>query len=374
MIDFLNSVKSLIKLEKIHTDSHIFKLHYKFTVILLIVFSILLTSKQYFGDPIKCQLEKDDRNSVIETYCWISGTHILMSSLTAKSPLSGLGNYAHHPVGKIIETDEIKVQKYYQWVCIVYCFQALLFYIPRYLWKTWESGRMRLLVKDLGGPLISSSWNPISKERLVNYFLSGHYTHNCYAIRFAICELLNLINVVAQIFLMDWFLSGNFTTYGIAIASFITNSDSDMVNPMSRIFPKITKCSFHKFGPSGNIENRDALCVLPLNIVNEKLFMFLWFWFCILTILSIYEMFYRIVVLLSKTVRMYLLMAQANYLSRKNAHLIVHKMSFGDVFILSLLGKNLNPLIYKELLTAIAASFGEKPLIKGYETDITITV
>lgn len=46
--------------------------------------------------------------------------------------------------------EQITTQKYYQWVCIVFCFQALLFYIPRYLWKTWEGGLLRTLIKDLG--------------------------------------------------------------------------------------------------------------------------------------------------------------------------------------------------------------------------------
>ena len=30
----------------------------------------------------------------------------------------------------------------------------------------------------------------------------------------------------------------------------------------------MTKCTFHKFGTSGNIEKHDALCILPLNIGN----------------------------------------------------------------------------------------------------------
>lgn len=81
MIDFLNSFKSLIKLEKIHTDNNIFKLHYKFTVIMLIVFSILLTSKQYFGDPINCDFEAV-RKDVIDTYCWIYGTYIVHKTLS----------------------------------------------------------------------------------------------------------------------------------------------------------------------------------------------------------------------------------------------------------------------------------------------------
>lgn len=77
--------------------------------------------------------------------------------------LPGLGNYVppsnnkKQVKGPWEETmkpagpdDLVISQKYYQWVCIVFCFQALLFYIPRYLWKNWEGGRLRLLVKDLG--------------------------------------------------------------------------------------------------------------------------------------------------------------------------------------------------------------------------------
>ena len=28
----------------------------------------------------------------------------------------------------------------------------------------------------------------------------------------------------------------------------------------------MTKCTFHKFGTSGEIEKHDAMCILPLNI------------------------------------------------------------------------------------------------------------
>ncbi len=33
---------------------------------------------------------------------------------------------------------------------------------------------------------------------------------------------------------------------------------------------QVTKCSFQKFGASGTIERLDGLCVLPINIINEK--------------------------------------------------------------------------------------------------------
>lgn len=54
--------------------------------------------------------------------------------------MGGLGNH----VGK-----EIYRLLFYQWICLLLCIQALLFYVPRHLWKTWEAGRLSQLVSDL---------------------------------------------------------------------------------------------------------------------------------------------------------------------------------------------------------------------------------
>ena len=60
----------------------------------------------------------------------------------------------------------------------------------------------------------------------------------------------------------------------------------------------MTKCTFHKFGPSGTVEKFDGLCVLPLNIINEKIYVFLWFWFIILTVITGMQVIYRFVLVL----------------------------------------------------------------------------
>ena len=49
----------------------------------------------------------------------------------------------------------------------------------------------------------------------------------------------------------------------------------------------MTKCTFHKYGTSGNIENHDVLCILPLNIVNEKIYLILWLWYILLILSSV---------------------------------------------------------------------------------------
>lgn len=166
---------------------------------------------------------------------------------------------------------------------------------------------------------------------------------------------------------MDWFLSNQFSGFGIALATF------SGINPMTKVFPKLTKCTYHKFGPSGSKETRDALCVLPLNVVNEKLFIFLWFWLYVLAILSAFALLYRALVLFIPRFRIYLLMAQARYISRTYAEVIIRRLSFGDYFVLYQLGKNLNPLVYKDLVNAMGSTLMDKSSL-SYNPEITMPV
>ena len=42
------------------------------------------------------------------------------------------------------------------------------------------------------------------------------------------------------------------------------------------------------------LQKFDAMCLLPLNMVNEKVFLVLWFWFIILTTCSALALIYRL--------------------------------------------------------------------------------
>ena len=55
-LDVFTSVRYLLKPEEICIDNWIFKLHYRITVLFLLASSAIGVSKQYFGDPINCQV------------------------------------------------------------------------------------------------------------------------------------------------------------------------------------------------------------------------------------------------------------------------------------------------------------------------------
>ena len=55
-------------------------------------------------------------------------------------------------------------------------------------------------------------------------------------------------------------------------------------NPMCRAFPRVAACDYHRFGPGGNSAGINALCILALNIINDKVFVVIWWWFLFLAI------------------------------------------------------------------------------------------
>jgi hypothetical protein len=220
----------------------------------------------------------------------------------------------------------------------------------RYLWKNWEGGKCRMLVQDMNVPIVDSDTKKDRIKLLVDYFTINRHNHEFYAIKFFVCELLNFINVVGQIYFMDFFLGGEFTTYGSDVLAMTEEEPELRMDPMSRVFPKVTKCTFHKFGPSGTVEKFDGLCVLPLNIINEKIYVFLWFWFIIVAAISGIQLIYRLFCLFVPRMREMLLRARARLAPMYQVETVCRRQGMGDWFLLYQLGKNIDPLVFKEFI------------------------
>lgn len=106
--------------------------------------------------------------------------------------------------------------------------------------------------------------------------LASFKTHNGYSFGYFFCELLNFLNVILNMFMVDKFLGGTFLKYGTEVIKFSNMQQENRTDPMIEIFPRLTKCTFHKYGPGGSLQNHDTLCLLALNILNEKIYVFLW--------------------------------------------------------------------------------------------------
>lgn len=147
---------------------------------------------------------------------------------------------------------------------------------------------------------------------------------------------------------MDSFLDGEFLTYGTEVINFAQRDQEDRVDPMIYLFPRMTKCTFYKFGVSGEVERHDALCILPLNIVNEKIYIFLWFWFIILAVLTSLLIVYRIFIIISRKFRIFLFKQHYRRIKPKDIETVTRTCSLGNWYMLYLIGVNIDTGIFSE--------------------------
>lgn len=126
MIDIFRGLKSLIKVNHIKTDSPVFRLHYSITVMVLMSFSLIVTTRQYVGNPIDCIHTKDVPEDVLNTFCWIHSTYTMKHLFTKKVgeevAYPGVGTSQLEKIGN--QRPEPKVYRYYQWVCFCLFFQV----------------------------------------------------------------------------------------------------------------------------------------------------------------------------------------------------------------------------------------------------------
>lgn len=115
-----------------------------------------------------------------------------------------------------------------------------------------------MLVQEVNIPFVSEDVKDSRKTILVNYFIENFHLQNFYAYRFFACEILNFVNVIGQIYFVDFFLDGEFSTYGLDVIKFLSMDQDQRVDPMSRVFPTLTKCTFYEYGPGGTIQTFDS--------------------------------------------------------------------------------------------------------------------
>lgn len=348
MLDLFLGLKRLVKRRTIHIDNAVFRLHWFLTSLILIAASMIVTARQYVGSPIDCLQTDDIPVSVLNTYCWIHSTFTIPEAFHKK-----VGVEVAHPGIENTRAGDLTVIKkhyaYYQWVCFALFFQGVLFYLPYYLWKLWEGNLMRSISMGMQIAIVTDEEKG-HKKRIITDYLYLHLTHHrIYALKYFLCEVLCLVNVVGQMYFMDWFFDGEFLEYGWKVIKFLQKDQEERLDPMIFIFPRMTKCTFHDYGYSGDVQRHDALCMLPLNVVNEKIYVFIWFWFLFLAFLLCLVILYRLFIYVARGLRPYFLHARCRLSSAQDLEAICRRGNIGDWFVFYMLGSNLDPIIMREI-------------------------
>lgn len=371
----LEPLKNYTKFSKLWIDNFVFRLHCKLSVLILFGSCIIVTMGQVFGDPIDCIVDNEIPDGVMDTYCWIHSTFTI-PKLIPQDPNQLHPVYPHPGVGPVPQQsyeEEVVTHKFYQWVAFTLLFQGLCFLLPYQLWKYLEHGKLASIitindlkhsVTDARMPWFPKEYNYLDTKKtnvavakMKDYFLvktSFHKKSN-YFLSFIICEVLNFLNVILQIVFLDVFFQGVFSTFGADVLSMSQNDPEERDDPLNRIFPKVTKCSFNKYGPSGTVEIYDGLCILSLNIINEKIYILLWFWFVLLSTISAIQLVWRVLSLMSARTRAFMLRNQSNFLAlQDDINYCCAKLSHGDWFVMMKIGENIDAHLFARLIKEVA--------------------
>ncbi|CAH8539455.1 unnamed protein product [Schistosoma rodhaini] len=318
--EFLGYIQSFSVCNFVGFEDLADRANFQWNVIVLLLCMVLVTMRQYFMTPLVCYLPTTvsgvNADSYITNLCWIEGTF----------PINLTSGIVPH---KLQEWDALRPQQmnYYQWVPLVLGLQAILYYIPRIIWSIFTYNRTGTDLQNLirQANLISKE-DGEKRQKMVQHiaktlelllfnrreyrttdtlgasfrrsmaFMPGKRHGNNLVYVYLTIKLLYSIVGFFQLYLMYFFLRFNsyegYWLFGYRILSDIIHGKQWTE---TQVFPRVGMCR-HTLQHVGASNTLFAQCVLPINMLNEKIYIFLFFFLgsvMIMTMLSIPLWLYR---------------------------------------------------------------------------------
>jgi len=193
-------------------------------------------------------------------------------------------------------------------------------------------------------------------------------------------KLLFLVNVVGQLFALNLFLGQDFHLFGIEVLRAMIAGYDWTTSPR---FPRVTLCDF-RIRRLANVQRYTVQCVLPINLFNEKIFLFVWFWMATvaaLTALSLCMWVARVAFHVDRHryVRHHLRLmdrlhdGRAESTRRQVIGFVDHYLQPDGVFVLRMIGHNTNSLTVTELLCSLWDYYRSKGMVSDLERPVSGT-
>lgn len=380
------------------------RLNYKYTVILFVIFSIVVSNKQFGSEQI---------------VCWSPG-HFVQNYVNYVNQVCWVSNTFYASMDEHLSKDrpdrKSRVLKYYQWVPFILLFQAFLFYTPRLLWRALST-KSGLNIANLvqAARSYQSSEKFHDRDKIMLYMIKSidqySYTRRkrkggiskkcdcdiqqlCFTDASCCCcagsssssggsgaqggaiggtylvvlyffiKILYLSNSIGQLFLLNILLGHeNFHLYGVEIVQNILagRDASDSV-----YFPRVTMCDF-KVRDVAQVHTYTVQCVLPINLFNEKVFMFVWFWLAFVSFVNFYDLIAWILRCFFSNVR-YQYIKYRIELMQQESHLrkfickdfVFRYLQQDGCMVLRLVAMNSSDLVCSELINELWRKYTEK--------------
>ena len=204
----------------------------------------------------------------------------------------------------------------------------------------------------------------------------GRRFGNYLVVLYLFCKIIFIANVIGQLFALNAFLGTDFNFYGIDVLTQLGTGSDWTASPR---FPRVTMCDF-KIRRLGNVQRYTVQCVLPINLFNEKIYLFIWFWMVFIAAMTVFSLLLWAMRCVFRKDRQRYIKKHLNLLDKlknendkKMVPKFVHQYLRQDgVFVLRLVGHNTNAITVTEFVCSLWDSFRTKPLIeiKDNDTDV----
>ena len=239
------------------------------------------------------------------------------------------------------------------------CINALIFRIPHVIWKTMEGGLMNeFCSKEAKANL---SINETLLKNYCGYFGKIKGTKTNYYIWFLACQCLNIVMTAFNFVLNDNFLDGNFKSYGSDVYHYSQLSETEakninMTDPKCNAFPTKVNCEMKFVAKTGSISDASGFCILSQNIINEKIYLVLWFWFVLLLLIGSLQILFEVALIFMPALRSALISSLiGTHLSSNMKRYLLQNCSLGDWFLLYQIGKNCDKYFFYQFMETLAA-------------------
>ncbi|KAK0424984.1 hypothetical protein QR680_008964 [Steinernema hermaphroditum] len=270
-------------------EDFIDRLNYQYTPIVMGACASVLFAKVYLGLSIQCFTKaqfKGTWNAYTHDYCLIENTYYIPQET----------NIPH-------TTQRSEAQlAYYQWTGFILAGLALFFILPHVLWRSfnWISGyHIRPIIKECYEAKDNAKEQGVAIER------SARLLHEASKLDHSYFHILprNTVVTFLYIFMKVLFIGVIFAE--LAVLSVFLGSFAYPFQVLrydlgdwqsSGLFPRVTLCDIDIRVP-GQYQKYTMECTLPLNMLNEKIFVFLFFYLLMLAIVTFLNICYWIALL-----------------------------------------------------------------------------
>ncbi|KAK3594850.1 hypothetical protein CHS0354_005774 [Potamilus streckersoni] len=290
---------------RVALDDDIFdRLSHRLTFLILVIFTMVAAAQQVVGEKMRCWLPPNfhwSHGNYTREMCWLTNTYDI--PWNESIPMQKKDREEH----------EIR---YYQWVPLILLCMAFMFYFPKFIWRTLSGGA--LCMDHVMLRLVECAFSKRSERKAmlgdIADYLDGYFTSTtpyhkncCYSKRMLlakytcmvcgrrygnyflttslISKYVYLANAVLVFYLLNDFLSADFSLYGLEVLRGFVSTNHESGRKMSLRFPVVTFCDI-QIRHMHVVQPWTLQCVLPGNLYNEKIFIFLWFWYLFVAVLT----------------------------------------------------------------------------------------